>query len=112
VWGMGAGRRHQTEWLSWGLESQAEFLAWRVRRGMETARLRRMASLRLGPVAGGRVWLSDLQSYRLSGSGVDRGMGVGFVWVQSGRGRTRRGGRLSAALGLWDRLPSVSRVLV
>jgi hypothetical protein len=70
VWGMGAGRRHQTGWLFWGLESQAEWsqglesrvelLAWRVRRGMETARLRRMASLRLGPVAGGRVWLSDL----------------------------------------------------
>jgi hypothetical protein len=32
--------------------------------------------------------------------------------VQSGRGRRRREGRLPAALGLWDELPSGTRVLV
>ena len=71
-----------------------------------------MASLLPALGVGGRVWLSDLRSYRLSGSGLDRVPGLGLVWVKSGRGRTRRGGRLSAALELWDELPSGSRVLV
>jgi hypothetical protein len=70
-----------------------------------------MASLRPGPVVC-RVWLSELRSYRLSGLRVGRGVGVGFVWVRSGRGRRQRGGRLPAALGLWDELPSGSGVFV
>ena len=71
-----------------------------------------MASLLPELVVGGRVWLSDRGAYRLSGWGLDRVAGLGLVWVKSGRGRTRRGGRLSAALELWDELPSGSRVLV
>jgi hypothetical protein len=93
---------------------------------MGTDRLRRMASLRPGLVRGGRVWLaglSDPMSYqrssRLSGSGLDRVVGLGSVLAKSGRGRTRRGGGPPAALGLWDELPSglrypvlgVSRIL-
>jgi hypothetical protein len=70
-----------------------------------------MVSLRPGP-AGGRVWLSELRSYRLSGLGLGRGVGWGFGWLTSGRGRRRRGGKLPAALGLWDELPSGSGVLV
>jgi hypothetical protein len=69
-----------------------------------------MASLWPGPVVC-RVWLSELRSYRMSGLRVGRGVGVDFAWVRSGRGRRRRGGRLSAALGLWDELPSGSGVL-
>jgi hypothetical protein len=69
-----------------------------------------MASLRPGPVVC-RVWLSELRSYRLSGLGLGRGAGLGFGWLTSGRGRRRRGGRLPAALGLWDELPSGSGVL-
>ena len=48
----------------------------------------------------------------MSGLLVGRGVGVGFVWVRSGRGRRRRGGRPPAALGLWDELPSGSGVFV
>ncbi len=70
-----------------------------------------MASLRRGLVVG-RVWLSDLQSYRLSGSGLGRVAGSGFALVKSGQGRRRRGGRRPAALELWDELTSVSKVLV
>jgi hypothetical protein len=69
-----------------------------------------MASLRPGLVAGCRAWLSDLQSYRLSGSGGDRAPGLGFAWVKSAQGRTRRGGRQPAALELWDELPSGLRI--
>jgi hypothetical protein len=72
-----------------------------------------MASLRLGLVMGGRVWLSELsdpmsyrRSSRLSGSGLDRVVGLGSVLAKSGRGRTRKGGGPPAALGLWDELPS------
>ena len=77
-----------------------------------------MASLRLG-VRVGRVWLFELfdprpyrGSYRLSGWGLDRVLGLGFALVQSGRGRRRRGRRLPVLLELWDELPSGSRVLV
>jgi hypothetical protein len=39
-------------------------------------------------------------------------VGLGFALVKSARGKRRRGGRPPAALGLWDELPSDSRVLV
>jgi hypothetical protein len=51
--------------------------------------------------AGGRVWLS----YRRFGWGTGRVQGLGFELVQSAQGRTRRGGRPAATLGLWDELP-------
>jgi hypothetical protein len=76
---------------------------------METARQWRMASLRPGPGAGRRVWLTELfdpASYRVSGSGVDRVPGLDLVLVKSARGRRRRGGRPPAALELWNELPS------
>ena len=72
-----------------------------------------MASLQPGLMVARRAWLSELsdrQSYRgscrLSGLGVGRVPGLGFAVVHSARGRRRRGGRLPAALGLWDGLPS------
>ena len=74
-----------------------------------------MASLRPELVAGGMVWLSELSdrgAYRLSGWELDRARGLGFALVRSGRGRRWRGGKPPAALGLWDELPSGSRVLV
>ena len=64
-----------------------------------------MASLRRGLAVGGRVWLSDLQSYRLSGLELGRVQREGFGLVKSGRGRRRRGGRLPVLLGLWDEWP-------
>jgi hypothetical protein len=87
------------------LASQADFLACWVRRGMGTARPRRMASLRLGLVAG-KAWLAELRSGREFDLGLDRVPGAGFAMVRSARGRTRRGGRPPATLGLWDELPS------
>jgi hypothetical protein len=75
-----------------------------------------MAFLRPGLVAEGRVWLFERRSYRMFGWGLGRAVEVGFAWASSARGRTRRGGRPLAALGLWDELPSgvglESRVLV
>ena len=74
-----------------------------------------MASLRPGLV-GGRVWLSDLPSYRgfcrLSDSELGRVRQERFAWAKSAQSMTRRGGRPPAALGLWDELPSGTRVLV
>jgi hypothetical protein len=50
--------------------------------------------------------LSDPKSYRSSGSGLGRVLGLGFAVAQSGQRRRRRGGVRLGALGLWDELPS------
>jgi hypothetical protein len=64
-----------------------------------------MVSLWQGLAMGGRVWLSDLPSYRGSGLELGRVQREGFGLVKSGRGKRRRGGRLPVLLGLWDELP-------
>jgi hypothetical protein len=77
------------------------WVCW-ARRGMGTARRRRLAFLR--PV--GRAWRTDPGAYRLSDLWLGRVPGLGFVLVKFGQGRRPREGRQPGALGLWDQLPS------
>jgi hypothetical protein len=104
---MGVGSLRQRV-LWWGSESPGrlpEGLAWWLRRGMGTVRPGRI-SLRPGC----RVWPFDREPAWASGQERDR------VWLEGSvalsergtarRSREQRGSGLTAALGLWDEVPS------